>query len=411
MGLFDPAWMTDNEKKLGKAIAYVDRVKDDVELATIARQAHFKEVQRAAIEHIADQTVLAEIAMQGKSYDFATEAAFARISDLAQLDRVARGADDINTRWLALQRLVERFGPVDLAPYADDIAAGVRAANREMLALSDDLALMEEAYDHLRRMDSEWTRDRALEVRERANQVAFGRIEASSDLDELNRISDAPMYGKDVRAAAKQRLVLIVATEGADPRQLLEAACANPAVRDAVLPRIADELLLCEAVERIALLGSDSHLEDVEERIGDATLLERIARNEKLEPITRWLAAIRANVEAPFGTRTLVCPECGDPVVCHEAYKDPCDSYNPWEPWTYFKCEKHCGDYRVTRDPLVTFPVGNVQPDELRGHLIFLCPNCGKLKGGGTYRKPKHLGVCTCGSAAVPLPVKHSLDC
>ena len=420
MGLFDPVWKTENENKVGKAIAYVNKISGDAELATIAKQAHFHEVQQAAIERIADQAVLADIAMTGESYDFATKAAIEHISDPAQLDRVARGADTSTTRWLALKHLVERFGVVNLEPYADDIAGGVRAANADMLALSEDLGLMEQALDRYACESYSWSRDKAQMIRERANQVARERIETTSDLHELNHISGTGIYFDDVRMAARRKIESVVIPEDADQTQLFEAVITNPAVRESALSRLSDEQLLCEAIERIALNGSGEVLADAVGRIEDAALLERIAGNGKLEPATRRIAANRAKVVAPFGTRTLVCPECGDAVVYHEAY----ESYDSYKVIGWFCCETHCGATVDAGEPLDRFGIGEAAPDVLYGtgefgnpgHLVLLCPDCRKLRGSATAkpdaydRKPTKLEKCSCGSTAEPIPVIWSID-
>ena len=335
MGLFDPAWMTENEKKIGKAIAYVGKVADDAELATIAKQAHFQEIQQAAIERIADQTVLASIAMQGESYDFATNAAIERITNPPQLDWVARGADKITTRWLGIKRLVEACDQVDLAPYADDIAGGVRAADDDMLSLSDDLELMEKTYERYAHENYSWSGDSARKVRERANQVAREKIEAGAELRELLHIGATSMYSDDTKAAARKQASSLVAG--------------------------------------------------------------------------------LASAEAPFGTHSLVCPECGDAIVYHEAYA----GHDSWEgeTWGFFRCEKRCGGLLVTNDPFATFGVGDVPPNALTRHLVFLCPDCGKLRESTTLdpstytREPQHLDACACGSKLSAIPVRFSIDC
>lgn len=406
MGLFEPAWKTENENKVAKAIAYVAKVSDPAELVEIARCAHFEEIKGAAIDRIGDQSVLAGIVREGKSYHFETKAALERITDPSVLDRLVRESENVTVRWDALSRLLEVSGPLDLSPYADVIAGGVRAADKNMLALTNDLELLEEAYDRYSHENYARSKDCAARVHARANEVARERVQTVSDWRDLDRISKAYVFDEDVRTSAHDKLVELAIPEGATQQQLLEAACLHPAVRETALSRITDERMLYQAVQRIAALGSGEALLNDLERIGDAALLAQIAGTEGLEFATRGQAARLAGVEAPFGTRTLVCRECGDAVVYHEAY----ESYDSWEIIGWFCCKTHYGATVDAGYSLDMFDVGDA-PEALDFHVLPLCPKCWNYRGSSTRDyTPKRLKKCACGCQDAPIPVNYSIE-
>ena len=405
MGLFDPVWKTENKKKIGKAIAYVGKVDDAAKLVDIARHAFFNEVKQAAIDRISDQSALAYIVANGVVYDYETKAALMRITDPGLLDQLAFTASEVSVRWAVLSRLAGMIPGFDHARYGDLIEGGVRAATAEMLVLCDDLALLEAAYSRHAHENYSWSIGDARAIRERANQVARARVAASTDIRELSRISGGSIYPDDVRSAAKLKAEALIIPEGATQQQLLEAACADSVVREAALARIVDQNLLSAAVCRIAILGSGNTLVDAVGRISDPVLLEGIARNERLEFATRKAAAEHAGIADAFGLRTLLCRECGGQIVYHEAY----ESYDSWKTEGWFRCEKHPGRMYVG-DRLDDCVIGEAEPEELSGHLVFLCPECWGLRGSAAYHSPRHLPACTCGNRLTPIPVRFSID-
>lgn len=90
------------------------------------------------------------------------------------------------------------------------------------------------------------------------------------------------------------------------------------------------------------------------DKISDQSLLARIACDEALEFWTRRRAANLAGMEAPFGTRTLVCLECAGQVVYHEAY----ESYDSWDIIGWFCCENHYDRTVDAGQPLEPFELG-----------------------------------------------------
>ena len=63
MGLFEPAWMTDKEKNLPKALAAVEQMTGQGELTQVAIGAPLAVVAEAAVDKVADRDCLVEIAM------------------------------------------------------------------------------------------------------------------------------------------------------------------------------------------------------------------------------------------------------------------------------------------------------------------------------------------------------------
>ena len=62
MGLFDPAWKTEDRNKLEKALSSVQKTKKPIDLLKIALTAPLEAVQLAAVEQLDDQELLKEVA-------------------------------------------------------------------------------------------------------------------------------------------------------------------------------------------------------------------------------------------------------------------------------------------------------------------------------------------------------------
>lgn len=99
MELFEPAWMTSKEKKLGKALAAVEQMTGQSELAQVAIGAPFAVVAEAAVDKVTDRDCLVEIAM-GAACESARIAAMDRMDDQA-LESFVHEAG----RWLKKQGL------------------------------------------------------------------------------------------------------------------------------------------------------------------------------------------------------------------------------------------------------------------------------------------------------------------
>lgn len=94
MGLFTPIWKTGEYSKEAKAKAAVKKISDPNKLYEIATTAPMISVRAAAVENIADDRMLFDIAMQNEF--FVAETAFKKIKDPAILTELAmRGPDRI----------------------------------------------------------------------------------------------------------------------------------------------------------------------------------------------------------------------------------------------------------------------------------------------------------------------------
>ena len=87
MGLFDPGWMTDNNKKQAKAIEYVrNRVNDDETLLCIIKQAKLNEVKKTAAEKLNSDAARLKAILECDGI-FVQGAALKGIKDRSLIDR------------------------------------------------------------------------------------------------------------------------------------------------------------------------------------------------------------------------------------------------------------------------------------------------------------------------------------
>ena len=126
MGLFAPAWTTDNPKKLDKAIAAVGKINDSNQLYEIATTAPIDEVRKAAIGRITDQAMLAKIVEQSESFSVAN-AALERLSDPAQLKQIAlKGHTECSGSDL-FEKITDQTALYEIATRSDDLNMRLRA--------------------------------------------------------------------------------------------------------------------------------------------------------------------------------------------------------------------------------------------------------------------------------------------
>ena len=126
MGLFAPAWTTDNPKKLDKAIAAVGKINDSNQLYEIATTAPINEVRKAAIGRITDQAMLAKIVEQSESFS-AANAALERLSDPAQLKQIAlKGHTECSGSDL-FEKITDQTTLYEIATRSDDLNMRLRA--------------------------------------------------------------------------------------------------------------------------------------------------------------------------------------------------------------------------------------------------------------------------------------------
>ena len=151
MGLFKPIWMTDNPKKLDKAIAAVGKITDPNKLYEIATTAPFAATRIRATERISDQKMLYQIALTKEAkYSDVQRGAIERITDQELLKKLANEAS-VSKKVLFKRISDERF-LVQIAVEAKDYYLGNAAFEclRSQNAFAD-VALNAQS-DHLREM-------------------------------------------------------------------------------------------------------------------------------------------------------------------------------------------------------------------------------------------------------------------
>ena len=104
MGLFTPAWMTEDPKKKDRAVAHARQEKNQDKLARIACEAPLEEVAAAAVEGLNDQAALERVA-RTSAHRQAALAACARISGDEALGELAISAPDEDCRREAAKRV------------------------------------------------------------------------------------------------------------------------------------------------------------------------------------------------------------------------------------------------------------------------------------------------------------------
>ncbi len=374
MGLFTPKWMSDDTSK---ALRAVERITDPHKLAEVAVNAKQQLVVGKAIERIHDESVLAGIAL-GDADFFAVCKALECVTNPDLLKQIADEAEQDWIRVAALNRLAKQKQNIDLMPYRDLIERCVEGGNAEAVSLCKNRAILEKIYLNTPRwfMNEEQLRKVKRSIWERINQLASETIRDSRFPHELERFIDRRymhMYSDTVRSAAQAKLNAMLLPEKASQEELYRAALNNPAVREKALLQLSDP-----------------------------ALLKKIAQSRQLPPETRVQIAKRAGIGNPFGTRTLVCPECGKPAVYREMY----ESIDSWQ----IEKDYRCRDYKQgcawcsANDPLSGFVVGDADIN-WKGDLIFICPSCGKRRDGSNASA--FLKRCDCGSMEAPIPVEY----
>ena len=209
---------------------------------------------------------------------------------------------------------------------------------------------------------------------ERINQLASECIRDTQLPSGLKRfIAPGNLYSDEVRNAARAKLNAMILPENSSQEELYKAALNNPDVREKALSRLSDP-----------------------------ELLAKIARNAQFSPQTRVQMAEKAGIGNPFGRRTLVCPNCGNPAIYREMY----ESIDSWQIEADFRCREYkqgCA-WCSANNPLGSFAVGDADIN-WKGKLIFICPSCGKRIGESDASAS--LKQCDCGSREAPVPVEY----
>ncbi len=379
MGLFAPKWMSDDRSKALKA---VEKITDPRKLAEVAVNAKDQAVVGKAIERIHEEAVLAGIAL-GDAGSFAVEKALARVTKTDLLKQVADEAEQDWERIAALSRLARRNQSFDLTPYRELIERCVKGGNTDAVSLCTDRAFLYEVYGpnfKLYFMNAKQQSSFKWSIGERIEQLELERIRDCCSKSELRRIIDRRgfYYSDKVREAARNRLSAIALPENASQEEVFKAVLLNPEIIDKVLPGLSDP-----------------------------ELLGKLARNTLFSPVTRVQIAQKADIGNPFGSRTLVCPNCGNPAVYREMY----ESIDSWQTEKDFRCSvyKQGCAWSKADDPLAVFVIGNGKIN-WKNKLKFICPSCGKIRtssdaaDASAFQKP-----CDCGSEEKPIPVESQL--
>jgi hypothetical protein len=104
MGLFKPAWQSDN---MNKALSAVKKVTDQAKLARIVRESKCSYVRQAAVQRMTDQAELMKIMQESKNSDVHLEAV-QRITDQAKLAHIVWESKCSYVRGAAVQRMTDQ---------------------------------------------------------------------------------------------------------------------------------------------------------------------------------------------------------------------------------------------------------------------------------------------------------------
>ena len=376
MGLFTPKWMSDDRSKALKA---VEKITDPRKLAEVAVNAKDQVVVSNAIERIHEEAVLAGIAL-GDAGSFAVEKALGRVMHPDLLKQIADEAEQDWVRVAALSRLSKRNHNIDLLPYRELINRCVKGGNTEAVSLCTDRFFLYEVYDPSFKpyfMNAKQQSSFKWSIGERIEQLELERIRDCCSKSELRRIIDRKgfYYSDKVRNAARNRLSAIALPENASQEEVFKAVLLNPELIDKALSSLTDP-----------------------------ELLGKLARNTLFSPETRVQIAQKAGIGNPFGSRTLVCPNCGKPAVYREMY----ESIDSWQTEKNFRCSAYkqgCA-WSKADDPLAVFVIGD-RDINWKDDLKFICPSCGKTRtssnasDASAFQKP-----CDCGCEERPIPVE-----
>jgi ankyrin repeat protein len=252
----------------------------------------------AATQRIADQAVLAAAATK----PWADGRCLEKLGDQVLLADVARNAYNANVRRSATQKLTDPRLLLDIARNAHDSEVRVAAINK----ISDDQALAALA------KPSTPPSVRAAIVNRLADPSALVAIalqdsDTSTAADVANKLTDAQALLELALAHGAPAVAKLAAAKVTDQRALFRiAAQCGKAVREAVLPRIADTAALDRVV---GSLGLDDPQRDTFSAAAEANDLPTIASClERGTPIdTRNQEGATALVVAAFAGSDALC--------------------------------------------------------------------------------------------------------
>jgi hypothetical protein len=144
MGLFEPAWMTDDTNKLFKALRSVEKIKDQETLAKAAQSAPRHEIRVAAMDKLTDQEILADLAKNVALSDVRRQAVV-KLTDQALVAEVAKNDENIAVRTAAVERLTNQADLADIAKSEKDKDILILVIS--LLTDQDALAYMTKNYE------------------------------------------------------------------------------------------------------------------------------------------------------------------------------------------------------------------------------------------------------------------------
>ena len=277
MGLFTPAWKSDNEKK---ALAYIEKCDSQKKLAQIVHEYPYRKGRRnAALLKLTDQDELRNIAVEWSGlYEYDVfEIVFERLTDQTHLASVARNAKEYRIRAKATERLKDQLVLAEIAQKDENAIVRQRAidglTDQTLLAgiaQTDDSAMVrKKAAEHLTDqsiLEKIARKEKSVEV----FRAALIRITDSTIRQSIALTGPDP----ELRANALDGL------EDQDKLMDLAQKDNNAKVRAEAAKRLTNQNYLAI----LGLTHSDGGVRRiVAERIADEEILMEIARSDKMD--------------------------------------------------------------------------------------------------------------------------------
>jgi hypothetical protein len=240
--LFRPAWDSEDERK---AIKAVNKLKNEVKLARVAKEAQNRLVREAAVKKITNQKLLADVAVNSKQLwtepvgmaaveqitdqnllayvakndGWVHEEAIKKITDLNILADIAKNAESSSARNAAIKKLTDQKVLVDVAENDKDVYVRMLAAKN-----LTDQTLAQKVYADIakssttKKQTDPFVAQLASLMRDyykkndKYSDVRDVRIVAVERLTEPSILADVAKNAEDsnVRKVASERLILMV---------------------------------------------------------------------------------------------------------------------------------------------------------------------------------------------------------
>jgi uncharacterized DUF497 family protein len=179
MGLFKPAWMSENSEKALKA---VEKLTDQQTLAQAATTALIAEVRLAAVKKLNDQTAFANIAKNDLSSDV-RKLAVEKLTNQSILADIAKNHKDYTMRRIAIEKINNAELLVNIAKSIEDDELRIRIADKlsDYLLSQDiyaDIAINSINMGNCREAVDKLTDQASLAEVAKNGHYAFVRLEA-----------------------------------------------------------------------------------------------------------------------------------------------------------------------------------------------------------------------------------------